>query len=111
LIGQKIKVTVAIASAILAAFLIEGISYLIFPEKTPGGGIPLEVERSSLTNQVLWAVTWVGLISFIAVTIVGLLLLINRVRTRNRGITEECAELCCVGEAFTITGAAFWQSL
>jgi nitrous oxidase accessory protein NosD len=48
-----------------------------YPLMTPYGNWEIE---QSLLNQILWAIRWIGLAAFIAIAVVGTMLLINRIR-------------------------------
>jgi amino acid transporter len=77
----KTKMAVAVILAILSAFLLVGISYLLFPDQTPQQSpIPMPTSKPEpLLDQILWAIEWIGLAALIAITIVGAVFIINRI--------------------------------
>ena len=82
LIGQKMKMAAAAVLAVALAFLLVGMSYILFPEQTsqePPTPIPIP-KPEPLLDQILWAIQWIGLAAFIAITVVGAVLLMNRIR-------------------------------
>lgn len=83
-IEQKTKMATTVVLAILSAFLLVGISYILFPDQIsqqPPTPMPTS-KPEPLLNQVLWAIQWVGLAAIVAITIVGAILLISRVRNK-----------------------------
>lgn len=75
----------AVILAILLAFLLAGTSYIIFPDQTSQQiPIPMPVPKPgpSLLDQIFWAILWIGLAAFIAIAIVGALLLISRIKRK-----------------------------
>ena len=75
----------AIGIAIVSAFLLVGASYVLFPDqKSEGMPIPMPTSKpESLAEQVFWALPRIGLAVCTASIIVGLMLLISKVRTRH----------------------------
>lgn len=72
---------VTVIVGILSAFLLLGLSYIIFPDtpiQQPPGPQPTS-NPEPLLNQILWAIQWIGLAAIISVSIVGAFLLINRI--------------------------------
>jgi amino acid transporter len=83
---QKTKMTIIIILAILSAFLMLGISYVLFPDQNlqqPPPPLPTS-KPESLLNEVLWTIQWIGLAAIIAITIVGAILLVGQVKTQKK---------------------------
>jgi hypothetical protein len=74
----------AVIVALSSAFLLIGISYILFPDQTSQQRpTPMPISKPiPLLNQILWTIQWIGLAAIIAITIVGAMLLINRVRNK-----------------------------
>lgn len=78
--------TMAIAAvlAVALAFLLVGMSYLLFPDQTsqePPIGIPIP-KPEPVIDQVFWAIQWIGLAAFIAIAAAGTILLINQIKSK-----------------------------
>lgn len=83
LIRQKMTMAAAAVLAVALAFLLLGMSYILFPEQTSQEPTPMPIPKPEpLLDQILWAIQWIGLAAFIAITAVGALLLINRIRSK-----------------------------
>jgi len=83
---QKTKMATAIILAILSAFLLVGVSYILFPEQTsqePSSPMPIP-KQEPLAEQIVWAIGWISLAASIASAMVGATLLISQIRARNR---------------------------
>ena len=79
---QKTKMIMAVILAILLAFLPLGVGYILFPDQTaqqPPVPVPTS-KPESLLDGVLWAIQWIGLAAIIAITIVGAVLISNRIK-------------------------------
>jgi len=84
--GQKTKMAKVVILAILLAFLLVGISYLLFPDQTsqqPPTPMPIS-KPEPLLDQILWTIQWLGLAALITITIVGVVLLTNRIISNRR---------------------------
>lgn len=83
---------IAVTLAILSALLLAGISYILFPDQTPGQ-MPIPKPAPSILDQIFGAILWIGLAALIAITIVGAILLTSRVRNKEtekqNGIDKE----------------------
>ncbi|MDI9578596.1 MAG: hypothetical protein QM398_10745 [Thermoproteota archaeon] len=67
---------------VLSAFLLLGLSYIIFPEtpvQQPPGPQPTS-SPEPLLSQILWAIQWIGLAAIISISVVGAYLIVNRLR-------------------------------
>jgi len=76
------KMVLTVIVGVLSAFLLLGLSYIIFPEtpvQQPPGPQPISSPQP-LLNQILWAFQWIGLAAIISVSVVGAFLLINHIR-------------------------------
>lgn len=83
LIGQKMTMVAAAVLAVALAFLLVGMSYILFPEQTSQEPTPMPIPKPEpLLDQILWAIQWIGLAAFIAIAAVGALRLINRIRSK-----------------------------
>jgi len=83
---QKTKMAKFVILAILSAFLLLGISYILFPDQTsqqPPTPMPIP-EPEPLLDQMLWTIQWIGLAALITITIVGAVLLTNRIINNRR---------------------------
>ena len=92
---------ITVILAILSAFLLLGISYILFPDQTlqqPPAPLPTS-KPENLLNEVLWAIQWIGLAAIIAITIVGAVLLVNRVKSKK---TDAHIDNCAVNFKFRI---------
>jgi hypothetical protein len=85
LTGQKTKMATAVILAILSAFLLVGVSYILFPEQTSQEPpIPMPIPKPEpLAEQIVWAIGWIGLAAGIANAVVGAMLLISQIRAKN----------------------------
>jgi len=73
---------ITIVVGVLSAFLLLGLSYIIFPDtpiQQPPGPQPTS-RPESLLSQILWAIQLIGLAAIISVSVVGAFLLINHIR-------------------------------
>ncbi len=79
------------AAAVLAvtlAFLLVGISYILFPEQTSQQPTPMPTSKPEpLAEQIVWAIGWIGLAACITSAIVGAMLLLNRMNRREMAKT------------------------
>jgi cytochrome oxidase assembly protein ShyY1 len=78
------KMTAVALLALASAFLLVGISYILFPDQIPqqppiSKSIP-NVEP--LSDQIFWAIQWIGLAAFIAITAVGAIFLASRIKSK-----------------------------
>ncbi len=78
MIGQKARLLIAAVSAILIAFLLVGITYLVFPEQTDQ--MPIPVPEPSMSAQVFGAIFWIAITTIVAFTVVGTILIIGKIR-------------------------------
>jgi hypothetical protein len=82
---QKTKMAKFVILAILSAFLLLGISYLLFPDQTSQQPTPTPTPKPEpLLDQMLWTIQWIGLAALITITIVGAVLLTNRIINNRR---------------------------
>lgn len=73
------KMATAVILAIMLSFLLVGISSIFFSDtKSPTKVIP---DQEPLLNKMLWAIQWIGLAAFIAITTVGLVIFANRMKS------------------------------
>jgi hypothetical protein len=79
MLTMKKQMALAAVTAILAGLLLLGISYIITPYSL-GGQMPLPVP--STTYQVFTAFFWLGFAAFIAFSVVGLGVVINRMKLK-----------------------------
>ena len=85
------KMAIAAVLAVALAFLLVGMSYLFFPaqpSQEPPIGMPLP-KPEPVIDQVFWALQWIGLAAFIAITVVGSMLLITRIRSKKTSTHNE----------------------
>ncbi|MGO8806991.1 MAG: hypothetical protein ACLQO7_10395 [Candidatus Bathyarchaeia archaeon] len=90
MIGQKLKSGLAIIAAVLAGFLMLGLTYLIFPNiqnfkvigETGTSQTPSPIPTPNSSTQIFSALLWIGLAVVIAMAVAGSLLVINRARSR-----------------------------
>jgi hypothetical protein len=81
-IGQKTIAATAIVIAVVLAFVLVGVSYVLYPdvasEEPP---IPMPTSKpETLTEQIFGALPWLGVAACTASIAAGSLILINRVR-------------------------------
>ena len=81
MIGQKGKMTIAVIGAISLGLLLVGITYIFFPNQT-SEQTPIPKPIPSMSNQIFSAVLWIGLGAFIAITVVGAVVMVNRIRSK-----------------------------
>jgi hypothetical protein len=81
---QKTKLATAVVLATLAAFLLVGASYVLFPEQTlQGPPIPKPMPKPEpLTEQIGWALLWIGSAAGVASAFVAAMLLVSRINRR-----------------------------
>jgi hypothetical protein len=74
----------AVVLAVVLTFLLVGVSYVLFPDPaSEGPPIPMPTSKpETITDQVFGALPWLGLAACTASIVVGLMLLISRIRTR-----------------------------
>ena len=77
---QRKKMVVAVILAVLCSFLLFGFAYVFFPIQPEQHTLGLS-DSIGLSNA-LWAALWIGLSILIAITVVGIMLLVNRGRTK-----------------------------
>lgn len=68
-----------------SSYTIDDINLDKYPLMTPYGNWTTE---QSITDQIMWAAVWVGLAAFIALIGAGLMLLINKVRTKHNRFSK-----------------------
>lgn len=76
----KTQMALATVAAILTGLLLLGISYILTPYTLSNGQMPLPVP--STTYQIFIAFLWLGVAALIAVSIVGLGIVINRIKQK-----------------------------
>jgi hypothetical protein len=82
-VQKRVPVIVAAILAVLLAFLLLGVSYILFPNQTSQPIIPTPIPKPEpLLNQALWTIQWLGVAALIALSAVGALLLISRMKNR-----------------------------
>ncbi|MCW3983632.1 MAG: hypothetical protein NWE96_06505 [Candidatus Bathyarchaeota archaeon] len=67
---------------VLSAFLLLGLSYIIFPDmpiQQPPGPQPTS-RPESLLSQIFWAFQLIGIAAIVSLTIVGAFMVVNRIR-------------------------------
>jgi ABC-type sugar transport system permease subunit len=79
--GQKTKMGLAAVAALVLSLLLVGISYLLVPNKSSQTPLPMPVP--SIINQILVAISWIGLAAALAIIIVATVFLINRIKSKN----------------------------
>jgi amino acid transporter len=82
--GQKTIAAAAVVLAVVLAFLMVGVSYVLFPD-IPSEEPPIPMPTSkpeTLTEQIFSALPWIGLAACTASIAVGTMLLISKIRTR-----------------------------
>jgi ABC-type Fe3+ transport system permease subunit len=76
---QRKKMVIAVMLAVICSFLLFGVTYVFFsiqPEHTLG------LSSSVGLGSALWATLWIGLSILIAITVVAIMISVNRVRTK-----------------------------
>jgi hypothetical protein len=108
-IVQKTKVATSIILAVLLAFLLFGFSYVLFPDRNPTP-IPGPSPGTSLLDQIFWAILWIGLAAISAIVVVGVILLANRIRHRERlAVKDRSVNLYIAGVLqHSVTGMPFY---
>ena len=81
MIGQKGKMTIAVIAAISLGLLLVGITYILFPNQT-SEQTPIPKPIPSMSNQIFSAVLWISLAASIAITVVGAVVMVNRIRSK-----------------------------
>ncbi len=79
LIVEKTKILTSIVLAIVLAFLLFGLSSVLFPSPEP---TPMPGPEVSILDQIFSAVSWVGLAVICAVAIVGAILFASPLRDK-----------------------------
>ena len=80
--AQKLIIMIAVILAVLSAFLLVVASFVLMPDQRP---IPMPMpEPEPFLNQVLRIFEWLGVAALIAVSAVGVMLLVNRTRHRQK---------------------------
>ena len=82
--GQKTIAAAAIVLAVVLAFLMVGVSYVLFPDVTSDEQpVPMPTSKpETLAEQILGALPWIGLAACTASIVVGAMLLISKLKTR-----------------------------
>jgi hypothetical protein len=82
--GQKTIAAAAIVLAVVLAFLMVGVSYVLFPDpSSEGPPIPMPTSKpETIADQVFVALPWIGLAACTASIVVGAMLLISKLKTR-----------------------------
>jgi TRAP-type C4-dicarboxylate transport system permease small subunit len=91
-IGQKAKMAIAVILAILLTLLLAQISYMLFPNQ-PSDQMPIPRPAPSMIDQIVETMLWIGLAAFIAIAIVGAVLLTNRIRNKEAKKQKEHVNL------------------
>jgi hypothetical protein len=81
------KMVITVVVGVLSAFLLLGLSYIIFPDtpiQQPPGPQPTS-SPEPLLGQILWAIQLIGLAAIISVSVFGAFLLVNHVRKERTG--------------------------
>lgn len=81
MVKQKTKIAATIL-ALASAFLLVGISYLLFPDATPQEPTKSIPNIEPLSDQIFWVIQWIGLAALLAITAVGAVFLTNRIRNK-----------------------------
>lgn len=79
--GLKRQIAIAAFLAILLAFLLAGISCVLFPSEA-SNGMPLPMSVASTFDLIAGALLWLGLAALITLTVVGAIMLTIRVRNK-----------------------------
>lgn len=79
---EKTKILISIILAIVVAFLAFGLTVVLFPGQEPTSIPRPEV---SVLDQILSALSWIGLAVVCAIAIVGAILLTSKVRRKEEG--------------------------
>jgi hypothetical protein len=83
LVDQKKEIAAAAILALASAFLLFGISYILFPDQISQQNLsPPFFKPEHLSDQIFWAIQSIGLAAFIAITAVGAIFIINRIRSK-----------------------------
>ena len=77
---QRKKMVVAVILAVICSFLLFGFTYVFFPLQPEQHTLGLS--DSVGLGSALWAALWIGLSILIAITVVAIMLSVNRVRTK-----------------------------
>jgi putative exporter of polyketide antibiotics len=85
--GQNVRMIFAILAAISIGLALAGITYVIAPNKKPVQMLAPQPEPGAL-DQLLSAATWMGIAIIISIAVVGVVLLVNRTRTKKHDILE-----------------------
>ncbi len=83
--GQKARLFIAAASGVLVAFLLVGLTYIVFPERNT---MPIPMPMPSVSVQIYMAIYWLVIAIIIAVLIVGTAVLIGKIRSKRSKIQE-----------------------
>lgn len=70
--------------ALAIAFLLFGISYILFPSQVsqqPNKSIP---NIEPISDQIFWVIQWISLAAITAIAAVGTILFASRIRTRKK---------------------------
>jgi TRAP-type C4-dicarboxylate transport system permease small subunit len=78
-------------AAILLGFLMYGISYLLTPKTS--NQVPTPTPPTSMVDEIFGAILWICLAALLAFCIVGVALLINRMRNKKTEKQDEMGEL------------------
>ncbi|NLD65990.1 MAG: hypothetical protein GX648_05385 [Crenarchaeota archaeon] len=76
MIGLKTQMTIAVILAIMSGLLLTGI-FVLLPDQTQNQ-MPIPQPSPSVLEQVSWTMLWIGLAALIALAIVVMIMLINR---------------------------------
>jgi ABC-type microcin C transport system permease subunit YejE len=79
-VGQRKKLFGAIILAVILAFSLIGLTYLVFPDKT--NQMPIPLPDLSTSVQISMAIYWLGVTAIVAIAIVGVLLVVQRIRRK-----------------------------
>ncbi|MEM2099682.1 MAG: hypothetical protein QXU99_08120 [Candidatus Bathyarchaeia archaeon] len=75
--------TIAVILAVISGLLFAGIFIILFPNQTQDQ-MPIPRPSPSVLEQALWAMLGIGLVALIAISIVAVVLLINRIITKKK---------------------------
>ena len=86
LVKQKTSMMLSVMLALALAFLLFGISYILFSDEAQEGPTKSIPNIEPLSDQIFWVILWIGMAALVAVFSVGVFLFVSRLRVKKQNL-------------------------